>query len=88
MRRSRRLKHWGWGFEDQAPTQAQLREAAEGIRARFGFGGEVRAAVPLEEVEVRAPRRARVEAVLVHPGQVLQGPERLALLGPVQGAVD
>jgi alkyldihydroxyacetonephosphate synthase len=33
-----------------------LTEAAEGIRARFGFGGEVRTAVPLEEVEVRAPR--------------------------------
>jgi alkyldihydroxyacetonephosphate synthase len=56
MRRSRRLKHWGWGYEDQAPTAAQLTEAAEGIRARFGFGGEVRTAVPLEEVEVRAPR--------------------------------
>jgi alkyldihydroxyacetonephosphate synthase len=52
----RRLKHWGWGYEDQAPTGAQLAEAAAGIRERFGFGGEVRAAVPLEEVEVRAPR--------------------------------
>jgi alkyldihydroxyacetonephosphate synthase len=58
----RRLKHWGWGYEDQAPTQAQLTEAAEGIRARFGFGGEVRAAVPLEEVELRAPRLKRPEA--------------------------
>ncbi len=58
----RRLKHWGWGYEDQAPTAAQLAEAAEGIRARFGFGGEVRAAVPLEEVEVRAPRLKRPEA--------------------------
>ena len=52
----RRLKHWGWGYEDQAPSAAQLTEAAKGIRARFGFGGEVRAAMPLEEVEVRAPR--------------------------------
>ena len=58
----RRLKHWGWGYEDQAPTAAQLTEAAEGIRARFGFGGEVRAAVPLEEVEVRAPRLRRPDA--------------------------
>jgi alkyldihydroxyacetonephosphate synthase len=57
----RRLKHWGWGYEDQAPTSAQLTEAAEGIRARFGFGGEVRAAVPLDEVEVRAPRLKRPE---------------------------
>jgi alkyldihydroxyacetonephosphate synthase len=58
----RRLKHWGWGFEDQAPTAAQLAEAAAGIRERFGFGGEVRAAMPLEEVEVRAPRLRRPDA--------------------------
>jgi alkyldihydroxyacetonephosphate synthase len=39
-----------------------LAEAAAGIRERFGFGGEVRAAVPLEEVEVRAPRLRRPDA--------------------------
>jgi alkyldihydroxyacetonephosphate synthase len=50
------LKHWGWGYEDQAPTATQLREAGEGIRARFGFGGEVEKPVPLEQVELRAPR--------------------------------
>ncbi len=58
----RRLKHWGWGYEDQAPTAAVLTEAAAGIRERFGFGGEARAAVPLEEVEVRAPRLKRPDA--------------------------
>jgi alkyldihydroxyacetonephosphate synthase len=58
----RRLKHWGWGYEDQAPSGAQLAEAAAGIRERFGFGGEVRAPVPLEEVEVRAPRLKAPEA--------------------------
>jgi alkyldihydroxyacetonephosphate synthase len=58
----RRLKHWGWGYEDQAPTAAQLAEAGEGIRARFGFGGEVKAPVPLESVELRAPRLKRPEA--------------------------
>jgi len=52
----RRLKHWGWGYEDQAPTATQMREAAEGIRARFGFGGEVRKPVPLEEVALREAR--------------------------------
>jgi alkyldihydroxyacetonephosphate synthase len=36
-----------------------MREAAEGIRARFGFGGEVERAVPLEAVSLRAPRLKR-----------------------------
>jgi alkyldihydroxyacetonephosphate synthase len=58
----RRLKHWGWGYEDQSPSAAQLAEAAEGIRARFGFGGEVKSPVPLEEVELRAPRLKVPEA--------------------------
>ena len=52
----RRLKHWGWGYEDQAPTGKELREAAAGIRERFGFGGEPEAAVPLGEVELRDAR--------------------------------
>jgi alkyldihydroxyacetonephosphate synthase len=52
----RRLKHWGWGYEDQTPTATQMREAAEGIRARFGFGGEVEKPVPLEQVELRDSR--------------------------------
>jgi alkyldihydroxyacetonephosphate synthase len=59
MSSGRRLKHWGWGYEDQAPTATQMREAAEGIRARFGFGGEVRKPVPLEEVELREARLKR-----------------------------
>jgi alkyldihydroxyacetonephosphate synthase len=53
---SRRLKHWGWGYEDQAPSRKELTEAAAGIRERLGFGGEVEEAVPLDEVEVRASR--------------------------------
>jgi alkyldihydroxyacetonephosphate synthase len=36
-----------------------MREAAEGIRQRFGFGGEVEKPVPLEEVELRASRLKR-----------------------------
>jgi alkyldihydroxyacetonephosphate synthase len=56
MTSGRRLKHWGWGYEDQVASAQQMREAAEGIRARFGFGGEVRKPVPLEEVELREAR--------------------------------
>jgi alkyldihydroxyacetonephosphate synthase len=52
----RRLKHWGWGYEDQAPSEKELREAAAGIRERFGFGGEPEAPVPLETVGAREPR--------------------------------
>jgi alkyldihydroxyacetonephosphate synthase len=51
-----RLKHWGWGYEDQVPSAAEVEQAAAGIRERFGFGGEVEEAVPLDRVEVRAPR--------------------------------
>ncbi len=53
---TRRLKHWGWGYEDQAPSREELGQAAAGIRERFGFGGEIEDAVPLDEVELRAPR--------------------------------
>jgi alkyldihydroxyacetonephosphate synthase len=53
---ARKLKHWGWGYEDQIPSRAEMEQAAAGIRERLGFGGEVEEAVPLERVEVRAPR--------------------------------
>ena len=33
----RRFKHWGWGYEDQQPAPAELREAAAGIRSHLGF---------------------------------------------------
>jgi alkyldihydroxyacetonephosphate synthase len=56
MSSGRRLKHWGWGYEYQAPSATQMREAAEGIRQRFGFGGEVQKPVPLKEVTLRRAR--------------------------------
>jgi alkyldihydroxyacetonephosphate synthase len=57
----RRLKHWGWGYEDQAPSERELREAATGIRERFGFGGEPQKAARLEDVELRPSRLAAPE---------------------------
>lgn len=50
------MKHWGWGYEDQAPSREELQAAAKGIRERFGFGGEPEEAVPLDRAEIRAPR--------------------------------
>jgi alkyldihydroxyacetonephosphate synthase len=57
-------KHWGWGFEDQQPTPAQVREAAAGLaeHLRPALGGvalgEVESAVPLQALELPAPRLA------------------------------
>jgi alkyldihydroxyacetonephosphate synthase len=54
---SRRLKHWGWGYEDQQPEHDHVREIALGLRAHLGFPeDEVRQPVPLEELSLRAPR--------------------------------
>jgi alkyldihydroxyacetonephosphate synthase len=54
---SRRLKHWGWGYEDQQPPPEQVRDIALGLRAHLGFGeAEVEQPVPLDEVRLRAPR--------------------------------
>jgi alkyldihydroxyacetonephosphate synthase len=58
----RRLKHWGWGYEEQAPSRRELDEAAAGIRERFGFGEEPEQAVPLAEVKLREARLKVSEA--------------------------
>jgi len=52
----RPLKHWGWGYEDQQRPDREIEEAAAGIRAMFGFGGESRPPVPAAEVELRDSR--------------------------------
>jgi alkyldihydroxyacetonephosphate synthase len=53
----RRLKHWGWGYEDQQPPHDQVVAAAGAIREHLGFGdGEVEEPLPLDAVELPPPR--------------------------------
>jgi len=53
----RRRKHWGWGHEDQQPTPAQALAAAPALAQRLGIElGELEQPVPLEALELRAPR--------------------------------
>ncbi len=34
----RRLKHWGWGYEDEQPSEDDLRATARFLSERLGFG--------------------------------------------------
>ncbi len=53
----RRLKHWGWGYEDEQLTPAELAGAAAFLRDRLGFGStEPEQPVPLEQVKLPRPR--------------------------------
>lgn len=54
---ARRLKHWGWGYEDEQLPPEGLRDAAALARAHLGFEPvEVEAPVPLESVSLPVPR--------------------------------
>ncbi|MGH3342818.1 MAG: FAD-binding oxidoreductase [Carbonactinosporaceae bacterium] len=54
---ARRLKHWGWGYEDDQPSQAELRAVAAGIAPLLGFeAAEPEAPVPLDAVALPPPR--------------------------------
>jgi len=56
-RGSRRLKHWGWGYEDQQPDRAALEGIASAIHERLGFEvAEIEEPVPLEAIELPGPR--------------------------------
>jgi alkyldihydroxyacetonephosphate synthase len=53
----RRLKHWGWGYEDEQLTAEQTRAAASAIIERLGFGSEdPEQPVPLASVSLPPPR--------------------------------
>ncbi len=55
----RRLKHWGWGYEDEQPSDEELRGACAFLAQRLGFGSsEPAQPVPLSEVSLPAPRLA------------------------------
>lgn len=54
---ARRLKHWGWGHEDQQPTPEQAAAAAPALSERLGIAVEgVEQPVALEALELTAPR--------------------------------
>lgn len=54
---TRRLKHWGWGFEDEQLSAMETRAAAAEISQRLGFGfADPHEPVPLSQVELPPPR--------------------------------
>ncbi len=60
----RRRNHWGWGYEDQRFSPAEVRAAAGGLAAHLGLGEvEVEDPVPLEEVALPVPRVAPPQAL-------------------------
>jgi alkyldihydroxyacetonephosphate synthase len=53
----RRLKHWGWGYEDEQPSPRELRDAAAFLTERLGFGSpQPEQPVPLEDLTLPDPR--------------------------------
>jgi alkyldihydroxyacetonephosphate synthase len=57
--KTRRRKHWGWGFEDEQLSDEQVRAAAGGLAAHLGFPPvEVEEPVALEAVKLADPRIA------------------------------
>jgi alkyldihydroxyacetonephosphate synthase len=59
---ARRLKHWGWGYEDEQPSLEEQRAAARFLSERLGYGAtEPEAPAPLPRL---APPRLSVPASL------------------------
>jgi alkyldihydroxyacetonephosphate synthase len=51
------LKHWGWGYEDEQPSDRELRETVSFIREHLGFGSpDPEDPVALDQVSLPAPR--------------------------------
>jgi alkyldihydroxyacetonephosphate synthase len=53
----RRLKHWGWGYEDEQPSPQELAATAAFLAQHLGFGAaQPEAPVSLEALSIPAPR--------------------------------
>ena len=53
----RRRKHWGWGYEDEQASPAEVRAAADGLAQHLGFPvREVQEPVALESIRLPEPR--------------------------------
>jgi alkyldihydroxyacetonephosphate synthase len=53
----RRFKHWGWGYEDQQPTEQAMRQTASLAAGHLGLAvSEVEAPVALERLQLREAR--------------------------------
>jgi alkyldihydroxyacetonephosphate synthase len=60
----RRLKHWGWGYEDEQPGPEELRATAGFLAEHLGFGSaDPEHPVPLSELSLPPPRLAVPEAL-------------------------
>src|SRR2546423_2182650 len=54
---SRRVKFWGWGYEDRQPSAEEIRGAAAGIREHLGFEpADAELPVELDAIELPEPR--------------------------------
>jgi alkyldihydroxyacetonephosphate synthase len=62
--KNRLRNHWGWGYEDQRLSSAEVSAAAGGLAAHLGLGEvEVREPVALEAVVLAPPRIAPPRAL-------------------------
>jgi alkyldihydroxyacetonephosphate synthase len=54
---TRRLKHWGWGYDDQQPSRNEVEGIARAVTDRLGFEvDEIEEPVPLDAVELAESR--------------------------------